>query len=504
MQIDHNANTALAASARNSGPLDLDSKGGVFHSMREIKPRENPPRSESPFQWKIAAVMLLVGFIVYALCWPNAPIWTLDTPSYMSLARDIQAGHLTRLHQRTPGYPLLLWLTGAVVTVNRPLFYIELLAHVGSITCIAWCLRTIGIRAKWIYLFATVALLPPFVAPSAYADTESVCGFAVSLAFAGLVGWISGGGYRALSVFILGAIYSAFVRPTYEALVPIAIVALILCYRLRLLTCQPKQLILSMGLAFFVCISGLISYASLNYSRFQYFDLSYMSAITATHKTTTFVEFLPERFGPLREILVRSRDALITKPYSDHSGQDYIYRALPELRRLYNNDNLTIMREIKAASLYLIIHKPFSYVADSMKLLATYWMPIEYPVITSDRSIWRLLSALIQWSIIGILFFQTLVVVGIAGFYWSGLWLGFQPPELDNKTRTFLAVYIVGMLVILYTVLISCFLGSGQAIYRVPTDMLIIAMPIIGFTIWRRMLSLFFISHLAHGAPNDL
>src|SRR6187551_1225600 len=75
------------------------------------------------------ALLVAVVLACYVRAWPEAPIVDGDSPQYMEVARDLTDFRLDELHDRSPGYPLLVMLTGASTRPARPLFYASLLLH---------------------------------------------------------------------------------------------------------------------------------------------------------------------------------------------------------------------------------------------------------------------------------------------------------------------------------------------------------------------------------------
>ena len=237
-----------------------------------------------------------------------------------------------------------------------------------------------------------------------------------------------------------------------------------------------------MGAAAAVWVSLVGGYAWLNYRATGFFDTSSMGAIVMSHKVATVVEFLPDRYAGLRQILVRHHDALITKPFGDHTGQDYIYRAIPELRAYYHGDDRRMLAALKEASLYLVRAKPITYLHESGKLLFSFWMPVDYPLSTRGSWALRALWALVQGGINALFLFQALALAG-AGVFLAGA-RAFRRREAFEPLLC--AAWATGVAVVFYTVLISCFVGVGDSRYRVPVDYIIFATVLIGLAIWRR------------------
>src|SRR5690242_9189891 len=81
-------------------------------------------------------VAFAAAFWFYSICWPNAPLTVSDSTSYLRAAQDF-SHHINQLQERTPGYPLLLLLTGSSHSPERMLFFVSLLLHFASIFLLA-------------------------------------------------------------------------------------------------------------------------------------------------------------------------------------------------------------------------------------------------------------------------------------------------------------------------------------------------------------------------------
>ncbi len=114
----------------------------------------------------------------------------------------------------------------------------------------AYVLARLGIPRTITLAFLAIALLPPYVGPSAYASTESICTFSVVVAFSAVALWVQSGRLGLLILFAIATMYTAFVRPTFQMMVPAVALALVVAYlarwtgRLRF-----GKLVLSMAIA---------------------------------------------------------------------------------------------------------------------------------------------------------------------------------------------------------------------------------------------------------------
>jgi hypothetical protein len=455
------------------------------HAMAEATRMRDEGRRDA----LIAVLIAVIAFVGYCAWWPDAPIDNPDMPSYMRVAADLKEMKWTRFHQRTPGYPLIILLTGSEKHLTRTLFHTMLAAQLIAALVMALLLVRLCISRKLAFASFVIALLPPYVAPSAYAATESVCSLFIVIAFASLVLWIRDGRPVLLAQFAIAAAYAAFVRPTYQLLVPTTAVAVLAAYwagwtgRLRL-----RNFVLSMAIAATTTLSGLGACAYVNYLHFGQWDSSSMTARALSSKVATVLEFLPDEYSDLRAVLVKHRDSLITAPYSDHTGQDYIYRAMPDLLRMYNDDDVRALCAVKEASLYLIRKKPFTFVHESMKLFASFWMPVDYDLPGLKRGLGRAASSIFQLLLNAAFLVLALVMLGLMLFYASvrasARRLACWP--LQKQDQALACCFAIALSVVLYTMVVSCFMGTGLNRYRTCTEPLILSSLAIGVTLWKR------------------
>ena len=90
--------------------------------------------------------LFVIAFWVYATLWPSAPITVSDTGSYLRAAQDLSDFRINELHDRAPGYPLLLLLTASSKSPNRALLFLSLSLHFASIWLLAGLLYRAGLR----------------------------------------------------------------------------------------------------------------------------------------------------------------------------------------------------------------------------------------------------------------------------------------------------------------------------------------------------------------------
>jgi hypothetical protein len=451
-------------------------------------PEEDDFRVPRPSVRVVLSVLGLfaIALVVYALVWRQAPVMTLDSPSYMRLARDIKHLTLSRLQERTPGFPLFLILTGSENGPTRLLFYSSLLVHFATIGILAYLLDILAVPRLLTALFLVISLLPPYVEPAAYVMTETLSQFLIVVACVALVFWLARKRNVFLVLFSAAAMSAAFVRPTFQALAPFLAMCAVLCFVMRCtVRMSIRRLLISLGVAVLIPMSSLAAYAYVNYLKFEYFGTSSMGAFTASVKTVSFIEELPDQYADIRDILLKYRDTELLKPFSDHTAQMTAWRAVGELRRHYGNNERTVVTRLADADWYLIKHKPMSYLIECMKSLAVYWLPNEVLLSNGGSGILRAIWAVLQLAVIGFFILQGAAVCGF-GLIWLSLLAAKRSslPRLNRRLQLSVCAYVMGSGLIAYTAAISCFLGTGIPRLRTPSELLIIATSVIGCVIW--------------------
>src|SRR5688572_8220994 len=79
------------------------------------------------------ALLFLIAAGAYWWAWPEAPVQEGDSPQYLEVARDLADLKLDALHDRAPGYPMLLVATGSADEPTRTLFVVSLVLHFASV-----------------------------------------------------------------------------------------------------------------------------------------------------------------------------------------------------------------------------------------------------------------------------------------------------------------------------------------------------------------------------------
>jgi hypothetical protein len=437
-------------------------------------------------RWGVFLAIVLTAFSMYARMWRQAPIMTLDSPSYMLLAQQIRAGHITQVWQRTPGLPLLMVLLSSDVTLSSRLFYAHLALYFAGLLITLLLLVRFGVNRLRAAVVLAVGLFPCHVQATAFADSEPLCEFFVILSVAFACLWLQSRRFAWLMAFGAASVAAALVRPTYQLLCPLLAAVLVLANAFLLKREIPTgRLLLMLAVPISLWAATLGGYSAWNYERFGYFGTNCMAPYQLSTRTASFIEDLPYDYAPLRSILVRYRDEELVRPHGNHTAVDYIHRAMPEVIRSFHGDRVAAFHAVERANTHLILHRPMSYLIEVLRAMAIYWLPVEYPIPELTSQPWRGLGAVLQLAESLLLFFVTTGVLGVAAICLVARRTG-GPVPLPGVAGELSAAFLLALAVIGYTFALSCFAGTGIPRYRVTSQTVMLAAIVLGFEWLRR------------------
>jgi hypothetical protein len=424
----------------------------------------------------IYGVLFTAALLMYSWAWPQAPIQEGDSPQYLVVARDLEDLRLDALHDRAPGYPLLLVLTGSVHDPHRVLFIASLILHFASIWLLAAALGSAGAGPQLLLIFGIVLLLPPFVEPAAHMMTENLAQFTLAAGTSCLLLGLAHRRNAWLAAASLAFAYAALTRPIYQVLPLVLSACLLACAWLtsRLTLGDAVKATGTLVLGSTVLLGGL---SWINSVKFGYFGLVPTAGIHLSTKTMGFVERLPERYAPVREILIRERDRQLVKRGGAHTGTQAIWSARPEVMAATGLTQGELSGFLLRMNLTLIAAAPIEYLREVARSIADYWFPAAGRLASMNSSFLRWLWASLHAAVIVLFVAQIVVLVGV-GIY-RGAFRGrllATGPAFDVTNLQVIA-YVVAAAIVFYTMLLSCFLDIGEVRHRRPTDVLIV---------WRR------------------
>jgi 4-amino-4-deoxy-L-arabinose transferase-like glycosyltransferase len=430
-------------------------------------------------------VLGLASLAAYGILWPDAPAIDGDSSQYMEVARDLRDFHIDEIHDRAPGYPALLALTGSGDAPTRSLFRASLLLHFGSVWLLALALHATGASTRALTAFGILLTLPPYVEPAGYVMTENLAQFTLAAGLTGLVMWLA---YRRRAWLVAASLAFAvagLTRPTYQ-LLAIAIAATLVLLpslgrRLGLVFRDALTGAIVLALGSIVILGGL---CWRNQVTFGYFGVAPTFGLHLSTKTMSFVERLPDEYSVAREILVRERNVLLTRPGGTHDGTQTIWHAREELSKALGLSTPELSKYLVKMNLRLIAQAPLEYLDEVGRAYAAYWFPASGPLAAMNSPILRWSWVLLHLIVLAVFFVQLTVAVGITALEMTRTTSGVVLSVLSLPV----AAYLLAGGIFLYTLLLSCFLDIGEPRQRRPTDVLIVFMCVLGVYLWRSRL----------------
>lgn len=453
---------------------------------------------------KVCAVMALGMFVLAAAWWSDAPYMANDSHAYVAFAADMADGHVSKLHLRSPGYPLLLLLTGSTAQPSSALFFTCLAMHAATILILAWMLKQISVPNGMIAVLVVVLALPPNLAPATLVLSEVPAEFALVVGCAVLLKWFSRHSQWTAAGSGAAFAIAALIRPTYQILALVTaftVIAVNLLLRGALMDWRRVSRGMAVHLATFVLLVG--GYSVWSGLRFGYFGLSPLMGFNLTTRTVKFVERIPDEHAALREELVAARDASIAGRNGSHTGYQYIWDPglLERLHEVTGLDDLGLARYMQKVQVDLIARSPLSYLSEAAHGFTNYWLPWvpsesiggrSFPAQLPDRGrsapekskVLQLLWTLLHFVFIGTFALQAIVTSGTGLDATVRRWFGNVQWASPDPAKT--VMYWFVMVLIFYTALISSFIDVGDPRQRWPTDSLILFATLLGFSEWWR------------------
>lgn len=406
----------------------------------------------------VVATVLATSF-GYFLLWGGTTRPMGDSPAYR-LAAEVVTGGWTQLTDRSPGFPLVLWATGAVHGESPLLFVVQLVMHAVAILLVVDLGRRVEVPRALRWALVVLLLAPPVVMKAAYSGSEATTELLVVAVVWCLYRWFEAPSTRLLVT--LGAVLAgvALVRPTFQLLV-VPIGALV-WWRAR--GERPARAVAALGLPVVALLGVVVLY---NGARFGSPALTPLLPWHLSAKTALFVEELPDRYEPARSHLVEVRDRLLVED-PEHVAATYAFASRAELVELTGRSGRDLDRWVLGMDLELIAHNPFGYLESVTQASARYVQLDAQPAGFGGSSLAGWLLSLVHAVV-------ALAVVGVAV-----LVPGVALARGIDRRRAFLLAAVVA--IVLYTAGVSVLLETGSARLRAPTDPLIVLGAVVGLT----------------------
>jgi hypothetical protein len=346
--------------------------------------------------------------------------------------------------------PLFFLLVGT----GRPFFRVTLFLHLISVAALAILMFRFSVRAALVWVFAFVALLPPFVQNVAFLSTEAITGSFLAIGFASLCLFIveRRWPYCALASFFFA--WAALTRPT-NVITPFLLVFLLLLF-------LGKRLL--RAAVVLVCLTTLLvgSYVGYNAFKFHYLGFTYQ---TGSYLTSITTELYPEIDNPIaREELLKGRNEMYAAGMNPH---DAVWRARKPLEERLGLSEVQLAKFLMRMNVRLITHHPQAYLEAVAQAATSYWFPYVTKLI-GGTSIRTLLWDAMEDLLAAIFLIEVVMLTGMA--------MGFK--ILTGKfvlmgDRTL--AYLMALGIIFQTQIVSCaVIGASIPRYRSVTELLIL------------------------------
>jgi hypothetical protein len=418
--------------------------------------------------------------------WRAAPVLRPDSAGYMHLAQNLGNFHLGDMSLRTPGYPILLVLTGASRQPTHTLFYVSLALHLISIWLLAHILSSLGLGHRALLIFAALLLLPPYVEASGYVLSENLAEFCLAAGFGSLSYWFFSKHTSLLWISAASFAYAALTRPTFQAAGLLLASYLWISPRLFPSIGLSSRQSLRAALILVLVPSAVMGvYSILNYVESGYFGSTALSLGLST-RTVRFVERLPDGYAKTREALIRARNADLIQTGSSHTGYQSTGRALGELQETAGIRAADIPRHLLKVNLLLITTAPLTYLQEGAYAISSYWFPQARPLANMNSRLVQLDWAIFHFLVVFCFALQLFVLGGTQFLQLSRRMFGSrgEPLRILVTTPQQIVTYYLALTLVVYTMLVSCFVQTGDPRYRIPTDPIIIFLVFLGGHIW--------------------
>ena len=431
--------------------------------------------------------LTIAGAALYGGLWRAAPVIDGDSAQYMEVARDVADFRLDHLHYRSPGYPALIALTGSAETPTRALFFTSLLLHFASIWLLGLILHACGAGARQLTMFGVLLALPPYVEPAGYVMTENLAQFALVCGLAGLAMWFADRktGWLALASVAFGL--AALTRPAYQLLAVVLAAGLVLLPEsLRRVGIVHRDAVTAGAALVTGAVLIVGGFCLYNRIALGYFGVVPSLGFHLSTKTSTLFERLPDEYSAVRDVLVRERNAELTRAGGRHDGTQTIWNAREELGRVTGLDTAGLSAYLVGMNLALIRIAPDKYLEDVARAGSSYWLPVAGPLATMQSSALRWVWALLHAAVTSTFFLQACVLIGLCAFAFSRRrrmpleagGTGIQATSIQTMS------YLLGGAVVIYTMVLSCLLDIGEPRQRRPTDVIVLMMCFLAAQVW--------------------
>jgi hypothetical protein len=400
--------------------------------------------------------VLAVAFVAYLVWFRDGPFLEADSLQYLDVARDLRDGGPSRLHERSPGYPLLLVATGSADGPTTALLVVQLLFHLVATWCVAVAAHALRAGAVGTALAVGLMLSPPLAEHAAAVMTETSTILALAVGFLAVVRWFERRTARWLVLAGAAVACAALCRPTYLLVGA--------CGAAVLLVAGPggwrgrARAAAAVAAGSVVLLGGLSLH---NAVRFDYAGVTPTLGLHLTTRTAHFVEELPDEHAALRAVLVAGRDAGLVDSAS-HLGGLYYQAILADVEDVTGMEGAELDRHMARVHLELILQNPQEYLAGVGRAAADLTLPAFTDRSTHGSDAAHLLLLGLHYALA--LAFAGAVVLRVGERVVRRL--AGDPADPDPVA----GAWWVAVGLVAYTIAVSAAMETGGARLRVPTD----------------------------------
>jgi hypothetical protein len=407
--------------------------------------------------WPVAVVVATSLVAGVAWRWRTRPMG--DSWSYRTAGRAIVGGW-HQLTDRTPGYPLLLWVTGSLQHETHVLFVVQLLLHAASVLLVVDVARRWGVPVGGRIAIALLLSAPPEMILVVSSGSEALTQALVAVCLWCFARWCLHPGSSALIGvgLALGAV--AWVRPSF-ALLAVPLVVVVAAFARR--GSRPRSLA-RLGIPVVVLIGALLA---VHVVRFDRWTLTPLTGWYLGSRTSTYVDRLPASDEPARSILVAERNRQLLRS-DEVDAPNYSFAVRGTLRRALGMSERQLDDYLLHLNLRLIAHHPFEYLDAATTASARYvQIDAEPPLRGLGRwAAWAM--SLVHLAVVAA---SVAAAAGLAGRVLHR--------EVDRPT---LALWCGCVAIVGYTWLTAVLVETGTPRLRVPTDPLIVLLVVMGLS----------------------
>lgn len=328
--------------------------------------------STKGYGYWLAALVALGLLLRIALLAGYEPVSQPDTGTYVSAARDLTAGDLSRsVGRRTPGYPLLI---AALSDVPWRIVLVQaFLGICSSAMLFLISLRMTGrpgiaFAAGLSYDFNLQQLFLEAVLLTEPFTTFLIASMVFSLLTTMLRLHVRG---RALALALLTGMWGAaaiMVRPQFVFL--LVMLPPVVAYAVSGLKWPSRRTWAHIALAVLPMVLAVLGWAKVVQAQTGYFTLSTQSGFGLVNHSVEFIELAPGRYATVRDILLKHKAERIAAV--GHAGNT-IWYAWPDIRQATGWSLPEASRQMQQMSVQMFAEHPLRYALSVARAWVEFW-----------------------------------------------------------------------------------------------------------------------------------